>query len=165
MKPFESKGAKIKAFVRGAPVNAPIEVDVDVTDPSLAQARTLHFVVPARFDSDEAADSSATDTVDTKGTSWVANTEDQFGTTQKWKRISEGTNQWWYVPNAGEPSDHFLTSPKFTIGGSTFGLTFRHRWSFEWSQKDNIDFDGGVVEISVDGGKTWKDLSEVGTVP
>lgn len=164
MKPFESKDAKIKAFIKGAPAVTPIDVDVAVTDPTLLQSKVVHVTVPARYNADEAPDTSAIDHVDTNGTSWLATGEDQFGTSQKWKRVREGAEQFWYIPNAGEPSDHMLTSPKFTINGSAFSLSFRHKWDFEHQDRDNTDYDGGVIEVSVDEGKTWKDISEYGQV-
>jgi MYXO-CTERM domain-containing protein len=54
----------------------------------------------------------------------------------------------------------------FTLpeGETKFGLSFKHRWFFRSSTRRAADFDGGVVEVSVDGGKTWKDASELGTV-
>jgi MYXO-CTERM domain-containing protein len=75
-----------------------------------------------------------------------------------------GNQQYWSIPNAGEPSDHRLISPIFAVKGQSFGLSYRHRWAFESDDRRKKDFDGGVVEISVDGGKTWKDASEYGDV-
>jgi hypothetical protein len=40
-------------------------------------------------------------------------------------------------------------------GSQPFVLTFQHRWSFESS--GGIDWDGGVIEISTDGGANWTD--------
>ena len=48
-----------------------------------------------------------------------------------------------------------LPSAPSTVKEDSFGLTFRHRWAFEFSTERKSDFDGGVVEISLDGGKTW----------
>ncbi|MFO0593399.1 MAG: PKD domain-containing protein, partial [Polyangiaceae bacterium] len=45
--------------------------------------------------------------------------------------------------------------------------SFRHRHSFEASDDPNspgliVDWDGGVIEISSDGGKNWEDISKYG---
>ncbi len=164
LKPFESGSVKVKARVTGVRPIESLEVDVDVTDPTLTVARTLHAVVAAHRDADELADSSAIDKVDTVGTSWTSVGTDQTGTTVRWRRVSVGAERWWSVPNAGEPSDLRLTSSSFPVESGTFTLSYKHRWAFESSAEQKKDFDGGVVELSVDGGKTWKDLSEYGTV-
>jgi hypothetical protein len=42
-------------------------------------------------------------------------------------------------------------------------VTFRHNFNLEASDVDpNIGFDGGVLEISTDGGNTFQDISDVG---
>lgn len=124
----------------------------------------MHFAVPARYAADEAAETSTIDTVDTKGTSWVATGEGKYGISTGFKRIHQGSNQWWFIANADEPSDYRLTTPKFTINGQSFGLRFRHRWAFESDAQRQKDFDGGVVEISTDGGASWRDISELGQI-
>ena len=63
----------------------------------------------------------------------------------KWDRIQTGANRSWFIPNAGEPADHQLTSPAFEVADTSLTLSFKHRWSFESSDKDMKDFDGGVV--------------------
>jgi large repetitive protein len=164
--PFETRSIKVKAVVAGAEPSGPIELDVAVTEPSLAVPRSLHFVLPARLHSDEAAESSAIDRVDTKETSWVvAGTDNVGGQTTKWSRTPPAKEGRWTIPNAMATSDHKLTSAGFTLadGATKFGLAFKHRWFFRSSTRRAADFDGGVVELSVDGGKTWKDVSELAT--
>jgi len=57
-----------------------------------------------------------------------------------------GTGSAWRSPDNGSPATAILTTPQFTVGTS-FALTFDHFFSFEPT------FDGGVIEISVDGGR------------
>ncbi len=163
-KPFETKTVKVKAYLDGVGVDKPLVVDVKVDDPSLVADGTLNLELPARHGVDEVADSSLIDTVETTSTAWVVTGEDQTGTTTKWARIQTGTNRSWFIPNAGEPADHQLTSPAFKVTDTTFTLSFKHRWSFESSVKDMKDFDGGVVEITTDNGKTWDDISDFGKI-
>jgi MYXO-CTERM domain-containing protein len=166
MRPFETKSIKVKVVASGADSTKPIELDVAVTEPSLAAPRTLHLVLPERFNSDEAPDASAFDHVDTKQTSWVITGSDSAGgQTKKWSRTAPGADGWWTIPNGVATSDHKLTSAIFVLpdGETKFGLDFKHRWFFRSSTRRAADFDGGVIEISVDGGKTWKDVSEYAT--
>lgn len=163
--PFGATTVKARVQIRGARPIEPIAIDVAIGDPSFAPAgRTTNLVVSTRYQADESAQSSAVDRVDTKRTSWTVFGEDTSGATKKWSRVMSGLDGRWVVPNASEVAEHRLTSPRFTIEGTTFEFALVHRWSFRISTRRKVDIDGGVVEISVDKGKTWKDVSEYGLV-
>jgi MYXO-CTERM domain-containing protein len=163
LKPFESTTLKIKTRIDGAMPVEPIELEVAFTDPSFEPGRTIAVKVPTYFDADEAPDASAVDHVDTKKTAWKATGTDTMGTSQDWARMTVGNETFWAIPNAAEASDHYLTSPRFTIDDKTFSLSFKHRYSFRISTRRAQDIDGGVVELSTDG-KTWKDVSTYGAI-
>jgi MYXO-CTERM domain-containing protein len=115
--------------------------------------------VPTRYDADQAPESSAIDRVDTTRTVWkVAGT----GTGEKWARSTTTGDGFWVIGDPPQTADHRLTSPAFTIEETSFTLSFKHKWSLKRSTRRNVDIDGGVVEVSVDGGKTWKDISTYG---
>ncbi|AKV00662.1 Chitinase [Labilithrix luteola] len=164
LKPFEVTTVKAKVRMRkGEPTKA-IELDVAVTDPTIPAERTVHKTIPTRYQTDEVAEGSAVDNVDTRQTAWKASASKGNSFATPWTRSFDGVNGWWSVVDVPEKGNQTLTSPPFTIDGTTFGLAFKHRWSFRFSTRRNVDIDGGVVEISVDGGTTWKDASEYGTV-
>jgi uncharacterized protein (TIGR03382 family) len=54
-------------------------------------------------------------------------------------------------------TDISLVSPLMSVGTGNLVLSFRHRYNFESS--GTTLFDGGVVEISLDGGNTWNDVT------
>ncbi|MEA2752747.1 MAG: hypothetical protein QOI41_6890 [Myxococcales bacterium] len=164
LKPFASSSVKLHVQIHGAKPIDPIAIDVEVTDPSFPEGRVARTVIPARYEADEAANTSTVDHVDTKKSAWVATGDDAMMMALPWARAGVTSDGYWSVPNNTVSSEQQLTSPKFTLEGSTFELAFRHRWSFRISRQGNSDLDGGVVEVSVDGGKTWRDLSEVGTI-
>lgn len=164
LKPFEIGKAKLKVTARGARPIGDVEVEIAIDDPTLAVPRTIPVRVPTVRDADEADGASTKDEVQTKGTSWVVAGKDRTGTSQKWSRVYVGKNAYWSIPNAGEPADHKLTSASFKVEGDAFGLKFKHRFAFESDARRKKDFDGGVVEVSLDGGTTWKDASEYGPV-
>jgi hypothetical protein len=163
LKPFASTTLKVRTQIHGAKPIDPIAIDVNVSDPSFDKGRVRHAVVTTRYQADEAADAATVDHVDTRSTSWIIGGDDGGGMAQQWARIPSGSDDSWAVPNAIVPSEQLLTSRKFTLEGSTFELAFRHRWSFRVSRQGG-DLDGGVVEVSVDSGKTWTDLADHGTI-
>jgi large repetitive protein len=160
--PFDSAKVKVRASISAGARGAPIELDVQVTDPTLVDKRIVHFSLPTRYDADELPQSATKDTVDTKSTAWVVTGEDVSGGSAKWARVRKDQQAWWGIPNATEPSDHQLTSPPFTIAGTTCAISFRHRYSFAESRRTGRALDGGVVEVSIDSGKTWLDVEAYG---
>ncbi|MGB5581901.1 MAG: Ig-like domain-containing protein, partial [Woeseia sp.] len=59
------------------------------------------------------------------------------------------------VNSADTTKDVRLVSPSFLVSGQT-ELSFQHRFFTE------IDFDGGVLEVSTDDGTTWRDIETAG---
>jgi len=164
LKPFASTDVKIKTQITAAEAAKPLAIDVAVGDPSFGDGRTQRLEVTARYGADEAAESSTLDRFDTKGTSWRVGAVDSTNLTKKWTRVMDGLEGRWVVPDVNEPVEHMLASPVFTIEGTTFELAFKHKWSFRFSTRRQVDVDGGVVEVSVDNGATWKDASQFGVV-
>ncbi|HET7370743.1 MAG TPA: M36 family metallopeptidase, partial [Gammaproteobacteria bacterium] len=63
-------------------------------------------------------------------------------------------NQFWVGPDNGSPTDVTLVTPPITVGDKAFSVSFYHYYQFE-----DGGYDGGVVEITTDGGKTWQDVT------
>jgi len=65
----------------------------------------------------------------------------------------------WHIGENDAPSDQYLISPALQVAAAgKFGFTFHHRYSLEYDPMTKANFDGGVVEISDDDGKTWTDI-------
>ncbi len=159
--PFESTKLVMRTSVHGAAPTVPSDFTATIGDPSLPEP--VKVVVRARYDTDETPDASTTDDVETKATSWKPKSRGEFGPSS-WDRATEAGNTFWTVPDGIEPTDMRLTSAPFTIEGSSFTLSFRHKWSFRISRRRNAAIDGGVVEVSTDGGTTWTDAEKLGKV-
>lgn len=162
--PFEVATIKAKVRIEKGDPAKPIELDVEVSDPSIPVERVARKAIPTRYQTDEVEGGAAIDNVDTRQTAWKPSTPKANSFATPWTRTFEGANGWWSVVDVPEKGNQTLTSPPFTIEGTTLGLSFKHRWSFRFSTRRNVDIDGGVVELSVDGGTTWKDASEYGAV-
>lgn len=159
--PFESTKLVMRTSVRGAAPTVPADFTATIGDPSLPEP--VKVTVSARYDTDETAESSTKDDVETKATSWKPKSKGEFGPSS-WDRATEGGNTFWTVPDAIEPTDMRLTSAPFTIEGTSFTLSFRHKWSFRTSRRRGTAIDGGLVEVSTDGGTTWTDAEKLGKI-
>src|SRR5436190_5801126 len=64
-----------------------------------------------------------------------------------------------FIDDPAVLSDERLDSPSiFFAEACCAQLTFRHNFNLEASLDPNIGFDGGVLEISTDGGSTFQDI-------
>ncbi|MFO0581861.1 MAG: hypothetical protein U0229_06300 [Anaeromyxobacter sp.] len=114
-----------------------------------------------RVNYDEVQNASATDTFDAKVSPWVASggatTMPNIAAFQ-FRALSPTQNVLWGPDNNGQndgvrpdgPDEQMMTSPVLKVGTDPLTISFSHRFSFE-----NGGWDGGVVEISNDGGATW----------
>ena len=72
------------------------------------------------------------------------------------------TGNIWYVPDNGTANDIRLTTPPVALAATgPSRMTFSHYFEFEPDTAD-LGFDGGVIEISSDGGTTWRDIIAAG---
>jgi hypothetical protein len=68
-----------------------------------------------------------------------------------------------FIDDPAVLSDKRLDSLSITIGGCCCQMTFQHNYDLEASEVDpSVGFDGGVLEISTDGGNTFQDILAAG---
>jgi serine protease AprX len=68
-----------------------------------------------------------------------------------------------FIDDPAVVSDKLLDSLRIFLPPAPLSLTFRHNFNFEASGEDpNLGFDGGVLELSTDGGSTFQDILIVG---
>jgi len=68
-----------------------------------------------------------------------------------------------FIDDPAVVSDKRLDSLSLFLFPTFFSLTFRHNFNLEASSEDpNLGFDGGVLEISTDGGNTFQDILAAG---
>jgi MYXO-CTERM domain-containing protein len=131
-----------------------------------ANSESFHETVDApilqRINFDDSATSAKIDDVESKVTVWESTSD--LGEEVGWLRADDGQNAVWHADDVAVPGEQSLTSPALDVGDGAFVLRFEHRHSFEASDDGTgtIAFwDGGVIEISTDGGETWQDVSEL----
>ena len=76
-------------------------------------------------------------------------------------QLLNGDWRFCYAPNPASAADIRLTSPPLRVGAGPFSISWQH---FFWFEADpsgtpgQVFYDGGVVELSDDGGLTWRDV-------
>jgi hypothetical protein len=142
-----------------------LALTVSLSDPeALMASADLPLAISYNFD--DQLSSSATDDVESEKTTW---SYAENLVPDVWSREGDPTNHVWHADDVGTQGDESLVSPDLVVSARTpLTISFRHRYSFEIGQAvDNgpvVGFDGSVLEISEDGGGTWHDVSEYGSV-
>jgi hypothetical protein len=145
---------------------------VQQIDASIA-FRDTNFAIPGdvvvaasyRGNTDDLAGTSRSDDVECGSPSWTPAGSPALDAAAGWRRLEAAAlDHRWLGPDAGSgPKDQFLVSPALQVSAAgSFGFTFRHRYDFE-SDATPTYYDGGVIEISTDGGTSWTDIGASAT--
>jgi hypothetical protein len=151
----------IKAAATAA-TNADLAINVKVD--SDAGCNTGHIAIPfhVRMGVDEAAGVASNDSLETKLFAW---TPTGPGGASIWGRATEiNGNHTLFGLDAPFISDTQAVSPVFAVGTGPFSVSFKHAYEMEFDTFGD-NFDGGVIELSTDGGMTWADVTTFGADP
>ncbi len=156
--PYQTVQAIVPVSLSGFATTGEIQVDLAVNDPGLATPAVASFVV--RVHGDEVANANSTDTVESRNVVWTTALQLSQQAFFRWSRFElDASDHVLLGPDVGEANVTWLISPPLTVAASgSLGFTFRHRHSFEAP-----DWDGGVIEISTNGGATWTDIGASAT--
>lgn len=126
---------------------------VSYDDPGLyvAGPRTASYDIAGNANNLPAT--SASDDVESPTPAWTATNTGG----SPWSRVADTPlAHHWNGPDNGGVSDILLTSPPLQVAAAgSFSFTFQTRYAFEY---DGTYWDGGVIEISTNGGGTWTDI-------
>jgi len=114
---------------------------------------------------DDVANAAATDDVESASPRLTPQGNPSVTPAGGWRRQEVSAyDHLWHGPDTFATSDQFLVSPPLAVAPSgSFSLTFRHRWFFEFTTTPAVtNFDGGVIEISTNGGASWTDVGAAG---
>jgi hypothetical protein len=135
-----------------------LDLAVSVENPDACVAKSTFATAPL-LNVDKLPMSETLDDVESTTTNWTTTGTD---TGKIWSRpeVTPGSHVW-HGLDYGSPSDTALESPVLDVSlTDDFVLVFEHRHQFEADQGTN--YDGGVIELSTDGGGTWQDISNFG---
>jgi fungalysin metallopeptidase (M36)/PA domain-containing protein len=142
-------------------VSEPIAGDFTITIAAAGACEpTVTVPLALRLNVDDKLEAATTDTFDTVATVWTAATDG----VQSFKQVREtALDGAWHGDDQGVKSDTSLTSPMLTADATTpVTVTYTHKFAFEADATNK--FDGGVVEIAVDGG-AFQDVTALGANP
>jgi hypothetical protein len=123
--------------------------------------QVVSSAVTRRINFNSRPQSSKQDDVESPLVAWNLRTNDQdFEWTRK---QSQAPNTIWFAPDPSSATELSLESPLLHVGSEAFVLRFEQRYGFESSTDEQgvvTYWDGAVIEVSTDGGTTWKDATE-----
>ena len=136
------------------------------THPSLANI-PRNATLSERTNTDVVTANSTTDSVEPPGTTWTTD----FNAPLSGVSLAPFTRtrvtpmqHVWHGDNPGAPSDERLVSPVLTaVGGGPVTIEFDHSFGFEFDGGGN--YDGGIVEVSVNGGAFTQIGGAAGSLP
>ena len=125
---------------------------------------SFNVVSTQRLNYDEQPAGAATESVESANNGWtITGSMTTTPNIYAWQRraLSPLQNEWWGPDNNGQtdgvkgdlPDEQILTSPAMQVGSGPLIVTFTHRFAFE-----SGNWDGGVIELSNNGGATWTDI-------
>jgi hypothetical protein len=149
--------------VNGAAGIETTDLQIAVASPELS-AGPLNVGSTYRVNYDEAPQGTATESVESANHGWsITGDMTTMPNIEAWQRrsLSPVQHVWWGPDNNGQtdgvkadlPDEQILTSPTMSVGASPLIITFSHRFAFEAG-----GWDGGVIELSNNGGATWVDI-------
>jgi hypothetical protein len=153
--PFGTATAVFYVALNGAAGVQVMDFRVAVTDPRLTPNVPVVRTIATRgnFDTETG---STTDNVEAPVSAWMPVLRMGTGPFERVQETTSPLNHVWHGPTIGQISDRTLVSPELQVGTGEFSFSFDHRYSFEFAGSDY--FDGGVIELSSDGGVTWNDI-------
>jgi len=153
-----------------SPLQATLSVALDTpahADPAIEYPAAATLPLLANYDIARTANRDDFEYPQIAASGW---TRVSRGTTAQWNLVDDnddlGTGHLWYGPNVAAASDLYLVTPTFRVpAGGSFSMSFDHHYDFESLLPlpiIGIGYDGGFVEVSVDGGATWTDVTDFG---
>ncbi|HRI72008.1 MAG TPA: M36 family metallopeptidase, partial [Polyangium sp.] len=144
-------------------MSATKHIDVEITAQNDSGCETTQRVIETdRIDIDDVASNSTTDDVSSEKGTWSlgGDVPDEV-----WLRNNDASfDFYWHGADYPSNSDTSLESADINVAATgNFVVSFDHAYSFEITiatpPGQNTNWDGGLLEITKDGGQTWEDVS------
>jgi hypothetical protein len=163
LQPFSNANLTIPVtLLQSAPRNTVITIKIHVSGDETCDKNGVDATLSLRTGVDDVPNASNVDHADTKLSVWTPT--GTFATDLWGRTVDASFNSAFFAIDAGLPTDTQFVSPPLTVSTTTpFVFKFSHAFSLEASGGNF--FDGGMVEISLNGGLTWSDVTAFGVAP
>jgi large repetitive protein len=167
LEPYQSLTVKLGVEAApGATRRGLMPLTITPADPE-AVIPSVDLPYALSYNYDDRKQAASSDDVESDLTPWTT-TSDTLP--DVWTREGDSSNHVWHGDDIGAQGVESLISPDLTVSAfAPLVISFQHRYSFEFGPEPNsgleVAFDGGLLEISSDGGATWRDVAEFAYVP
>ncbi|EPX62190.1 PKD domain containing protein [Cystobacter fuscus DSM 2262] len=156
--PGKNTSAELTMRLSGPAKPRDITLRIDYRDDEQQVPGDKTHTAVYRVNTDELPGTSTHETVESPHHPWTlaASTKNL----SPWTRQIDPTDTNWFFrgPNNAVIGELTLVSPPLQVSETeAFRFTFQHRYSFE-RLDSNVSYDGAVIELSPDGGKTWVNI-------
>jgi hypothetical protein len=154
----------IRVALNGAVGLESTDFSIEIEARELGLPDGLKVVATHGLNYDEKPAASTTESVEADDNGWTITGDPATSpNVASWQRraLSPIQHVFWGPDNNGQtdgekadlPDEQALVSPTLRVGAGPLVLSFQHRFAFETG-----NWDGGVIEISTDGGTSWTDV-------
>jgi hypothetical protein len=163
LQPFTSSSLAIPVTVlQTAPRNTLVTIRVHVAGNNTCNANGVDASLTFRTGVDDVPTSSATERAETQITPW---TPTGTGAAGLWGRALDASgNRTFFASNSGVATDTQYVSPPLQAS-PTEPVIIDLNQAYSLEGDPSAFFDGGVIELSTDGGATWRDATAFGANP
>ncbi|HEU4730867.1 MAG TPA: M36 family metallopeptidase [Kofleriaceae bacterium] len=164
IQPFSSTDLAIPVTVlQSAPRNTVVTISLKVAGQNTCDKNGVTVNLSLRTGADDVLNTSKVDHVDTQVTAWTAT--GGAVASDVWGRTSDpSANPSYVAKDEGFPTDTQFVSPPVVVSTTDpFVVSIKHAFQFEGAGAQL--FDGGMIELSTDGGTTFTDVSAFGVNP
>ena len=136
-----------------------IPLTITFNDSGFAIPGAVSVPLAQRGNYDDLPGQSATDDVESAVPRWTPSHNGALDGSEPWTRLEvTPSDHRWLGPDSNGAADHYLVSPALNVAATgSFSFTFSHRYSFE-SDATPTFYDGGIIEISNNGGASWTNI-------
>ena len=156
----------VNVLMTGATGLQQIDFTIAYTDPAFRIPGTATATSSHRANHNDAANQTATDDVESSVGRWTIGGNGSLGSSGAFRRIGTPYSHVWFAPDVNGSSDQWLISPSMHVAATgSFSFSFSHRYVFEYEPDPLLYYDGGVIEISTNGGGVWTDIGASASQP